>query len=110
MKKLIMTLAIVGLILQFPLLAEAKGGKKDGKQDKAFQKGIKNLQQQIDDIQLTPGPPGPPGPAGAASTVSGPAGPPGPAGAASTVPGPAGPAGFQEPLSGLSRPGLPHFP
>jgi hypothetical protein len=49
---------MVGLILWFPLLADAKGGKKDGKQDKAFKKGIKNLQQQIDNIQLTPGPKG----------------------------------------------------
>jgi hypothetical protein len=58
MKKSLLVLAMVGLMLWFPLLADAKGGKKDGKQDKAFKKGIKNLQKQIDNIQLTPGPKG----------------------------------------------------
>ena len=72
MRKLVVIMAMVGLMLWFPLLADAKGGKKDGKQDKAFQKDItklqkeiKNLQEQIDKIQLTQGPPGPQGVAGA---------------------------------------------
>lgn len=58
MKKALLIMAMVGLVLWFPLLADAKGGKKDGKQDKTFQKAIKNLQKQIDKIKLTPGPQG----------------------------------------------------
>jgi len=52
-----------------------------------------NIQDQIDNISLTPGPQGPQGVAGADSTVPGPQGPQGVAGADSAVPGPQGPQG-----------------
>lgn len=72
-------MGMVGLMLWFPLLADAKGGKKDGKHDKSIQKAIKNLQKQIDKIQSsTQGPQGPQGeqgPAGAAGADGAPGAP-----------------------------------
>jgi hypothetical protein len=75
MKKSLLIMAMVGLMIWFPLLADAKGGKDEAKQVKVLQKEIKNLQKeiknlekQIDKIQLSPGDqgePGPQGPAGA---------------------------------------------
>ena len=76
MKKSLLIMAMVGLIIWFPLLADAGAGKKHGKQDKAFKNAIKKLQQQIDKIQLTLGPPGPQGEQGPQG-VAGPIGPQG---------------------------------
>jgi hypothetical protein len=90
MKKILLMMVVAGLILWNPLLADAKGGKKDGKLDKHYQKGIKKLQEdikklqeQIHKIQLTPGPVGPQGPPGVdgAPGADGADGAPGSAGA-----------------------------
>ncbi|MCJ7541327.1 MAG: DUF1566 domain-containing protein [Desulfobacterales bacterium] len=69
MKKSLFTMAIVGLILWFPLLANAEDGKVSGKP-------FEYLQQKIDSIKLIPGAQGPQGIQG----LTGPAGPQGPAG------------------------------
>lgn len=53
----------------------------------ALQAAVANLQTQIDNIQLTPGPQGDPGPPGPASVVPGPPGPQGPAGSVNMPPG-----------------------
>lgn len=75
MKKSVLIIAMIGLILCFPLLADAGAGKKDGKQMKSLQKNIKNLQKLIDKIQLTLGATGPKGIQGTAAPTSGSADP-----------------------------------
>lgn len=66
MKKSLLTIAMVGLILWFPLLADAgsSDGKVPGKPFEYLQQQVDGLQNQIDTIELTPGPPGPQGEVG----------------------------------------------
>jgi hypothetical protein len=89
MKKVIIAVVLFMLCIPVIALADAGGLPALETELRAVQT---NLQSQINNIKLTPGPPGPTGPQGPAGAV-GPAGPVGPAGAASTVPGPVGPAG-----------------
>jgi len=84
------TLTLVALILCLPVLASAA----EGQPFQELQKQIDQLQQQINNIKLMPGPQGPQGPAGAVGPM-GPAGPAGSQGLAGAKgdPGPQGPAG-----------------
>lgn len=67
MRKSVVIMVMVGLMLWFPMLAEAKGkkGKTPKKPPHGLPQQISDLQQQINDIELIPGPEGPQGPAGA---------------------------------------------
>jgi len=90
MKKSLIIMVIVGLILWFPLSANAKDGKWFWESFKFFHK--KNNKVKLKHVvQVTPGPAGPQGPAGPPGPA-GPAGPPGPAGATGAT-GPQGPPG-----------------
>jgi hypothetical protein len=98
MKKTVLFLL---LILAFPVVAFGA----EGQPFKALQEQINqlntliiNLQTQVNNIQLIPGPQGPAGPAGAKGDI-GPAGPIGATGATGAT-GPAGPQGLQG-LQGL---------
>lgn len=92
MKKWLIALAMIGLMLFFPPLSNAKDSH-------AFWKPFKYLRQKVAYMKLkyvaqgTPGPPGPEGPPG----PPGPEGPQGPAGPAG-LQGPAGTEGPQGPI------------
>jgi hypothetical protein len=94
--KLIVT--VVVLILCAPISAFAQV-KAQGVPFQDLQNQINNLQQQINNIKLTPGPAGPVGPMG-------PAGPVGPIGSQGPV-GPAGPAGAMGPKGNQGPQGVP---
>jgi hypothetical protein len=79
MKKLGLAMAVLAFALWIPVLADA-GDVNSTSEGKVPGQPFDYLQQQIDNIQLTPGPPGPQGPAGPQGEPGpqGPAGPPGP--------------------------------
>jgi hypothetical protein len=64
MKKSFLIISMIGLMLCFPLSAGAKKEKKPKVPKHGISQQINDLQQQIDNIQLTPGPAGLTGPAG----------------------------------------------
>jgi hypothetical protein len=61
------------IIVPISMTLAANGSNPNGKPFKALQQQVEDLQNQIDTIELTPGPPGPQGPQG----DPGPPGPPG---------------------------------